>query len=74
VYLKHQRIWASEAARAVIPEDDDNELLADLDADAEVMELLLQHWTKALRRRLIAKGGVRPEGRPGGASGRRARR
>jgi len=57
VYEKHQRRWATWARRGEIPEDDNNDLFADWNADAEVSDLLIARWERTVWRRVSPQGG-----------------
>ena len=57
VYTKHQREWADAVKRGEIPGDDNNELFADWEADAEVSDLLIAGWGRTVVRRVRPQGG-----------------
>ena len=41
IYHRHQRQWATWVRQGKIPDDEDNDLFADSEADAEVSDLLI---------------------------------
>jgi hypothetical protein len=52
LYRKHHRKWEQWVRRGEVEESGDLDLMADWDADAEMMEILMQRWAASTLRRL----------------------